>query len=158
MLLAGPISAASLSPRDLRILASALAFVQPPPGGVVAIVHAGRDNASRRDADAILSAIGENLAAGGITLTPKLVDAEELNSIGFSLVIVAAGANSETVLQAVRAHHALCVTADQAAVRQGLCTMAIHASLKVDILLNYRAALASGLRIATAFRMMVGEL
>ena len=159
-LLARPVWAASLSPQDLQIIASALAFVQPPPqgDGVVAIVYAGLDNGSRLDAEAILGSIGKTLTASGIMLTPRLVDADELNTVGFSLVIVAAGANSETISRAVRSHHALCVTADQEAVRQGLCAMAIRSTVKVDILLNYRAALAAGINIATAFRMMVGEL
>ena len=158
--LARPVWAASLSPQDLQIIARALAFVQPPPsgGGMVAIVYAGRDNGSYQDAEAILAAIGDNMTASGTMLRPKLVEANELNGIPFSLVIVAAGANSEVISGAIRARHALCVTADQEAVRQGLCTMAIRSAVKVDILLNSRAALASGINFATAFRMMVGEL
>lgn len=159
-LLARPVWAASLSPQDLQILASALAFVQPQPSGevVVAIVHAGRDTGSYQDAAAILAAFGKSLTASDIVLTPRLADADELATIGFSLVIVAAGANSEGVQRAVRSHHALCVTADQAAVQQGLCMIAIRSAGKVEILLNYRAAQAAGIKIATAFRMMVGEL
>ncbi|MGA3002204.1 MAG: hypothetical protein ABSE20_10785 [Acetobacteraceae bacterium] len=155
-----PVCAASLTPQDLQILGSALAFVQPRPvsDGVVAIVYAGKDSSSRLDAEAIRAAIGESLTANGILLTPKLVEAGELASVDFSLVIVAAGANSDAVPPAARTHHALCVTADQEAVRLGFCTMAIHSTGKVEILLNYRAALASGVSLATAFRMMVSEL
>jgi hypothetical protein len=158
--IASPACAASLTPQDLQILASALAFVQPRPAadGVVAIVYAGKDGRSRQDAEAIRRGIGENLAANGILLTPKLVDVSDLPGADFSLVIVAAGANNESVTQAARAHHALCVTADQEAVRQSLCTMAIRSAGKVEILLNYRAAQSSGINLATAFRMMVSEL
>ena len=158
--IAQPVCAASLTPQDLQILGSALAFVQPRPAGdgVVAIVYAGKDRSSRQDAEAIRAAIGESLTAYGILLTPKLVEAGELASTDFSLVIVATGANSDAVPPAVRMHHALCVTADQEAVRLGFCTMAIRSSGKVEILLNYRAAQASGINLATAFRMMVSEL
>jgi hypothetical protein len=158
--IAQPVRAASLTPQDLQILGSALSFVQPRPAsdGVVAIVYAGKDRSSRQDAEAIRAAIGESLTANGILLTPKLVEAGELGGADFSLVIVAAGANSDSVPPALRVHHALCVTADPEAVRLGFCTMAIHSTGKVEILLNYRAALASGINLATAFRMMVSEL
>ena len=91
-------------------------------------------------------------------LTPRLVDTDELAATAFSLVIVAAGANSEAVARAARAQHVLCVTADQAAVQQGVCTMAIRSTSRVEILLNYQLARASGVSFATAFRMMVHEL
>jgi hypothetical protein len=158
--LARPVAAASLSPDDLRILTRALAFLQPRPqaGGIVAIVHAGRESDSYRDAEAIAAAIGPSLAVNGITLTPELVDAEHLSGIGFSLVIVAAGANADAVPRAMRGRHALCVTADQAAVQQGVCALAIHSTGKVEILLNSSAAQAADISFATAFRMMVTEL
>jgi hypothetical protein len=134
--------------------------VQPRPAGdgAVAIVYSARDAGSRKDAEAIRAAIGETLTANGVQLTPRLVAATELAGTDFSLVIVAAGANSDAVQSALRLHHALCVTADQDAVRQGLCTMAIRSTGKVEILLNYRAAQLSGVSLATAFRMMVSEL
>ncbi len=159
-LLARPGWAASLTPQDLQVLGNALAFVQPRPAGdgSVAVVYDGTNSASHQDAEAILAAIGKSLTAGGVVLTPKLVDADALATSEFSLVIVAAGANSEAVLRAVRAHHALCVTADQAAVQQGVCTMAIRSTGRVEIMLNYQAAQASGIGFATAFRMMVHEL
>jgi len=158
--IARPVCAASLTPQDLQILGSALAFVQPRPAGdgVVAIVYAGKDSSSHLDAEAIRAAIGETLTANGIQLTPRLVEAAELAATDFSLVIVASGANSDAVASALRMHHALCATADQEAVRQGLCTMAIRSTGKVEILLNYRVAQTSGINLATAFRMMVSEL
>jgi hypothetical protein len=158
--IARTVCAASLTPQDLQVLGSALAFVQPrlAGDGVVAIVYTGKDSSSRQDAEAIRAAIGEKLSANGILLIPKLVDAAELASVDFRLVIVASGANSDAVASALRMHHALCATADQEAVRQGLCTMAIRSTGKVEILLNYRAAQASGINLATAFRMMVSEL
>jgi hypothetical protein len=159
-LLGRPGWAASLSQQDLQVLGNALAFVQPRPvgGGSVAVVYAGRNSPSHQDAEAILAVIGKGLTAGGVVLTPRLVDADELAATEFSLVIVAAGANGEAVTRAARAQRSLCVTADQAAVTQGVCTMAIRSTGRVEILLNHQAALASGIGFATAFRMMVHEL
>jgi hypothetical protein len=152
--------AASLSAQDLQVLGNALAFVQPRPTGesLLAIVYDGRDSLSRQDAEAILTIIGKSLTASGAVFTPRLVDIDELAAATFSLVIVAMGANSEAVARAVSAHHALCVTADQAAVQQGVCTMAIRTTGRVEITLNYRVAQAAGVGFGTAFRMMVREL
>jgi hypothetical protein len=157
---ARPAAAASLSPQDLQVLASTLAFVQPQPAGdgAVAIVYAGRDSASYQDAAAIAAMIGRSLTTGGGSLTPRLVDARDLATTDFKLLIVAEGANAAAVLDAARAHHALCVTGERAAVQAGLCTMAIRSTGRVEILLNHQAALVSGLGFATAFRMMVHEL
>lgn len=159
-LLARPGRSASLSPQDLQVLGNALAFAQPhTSAGTVAVVYAGRDSASRQDAAEILAAIGPGLKTSGVVLTPRLVAAEELATTEFDLVIVAAGANSEPVLRAARAHHALCVTGDRAAVRDGVCAMAIASTgRRVEILLNSRALQALGVSFATAFRMMVQEL
>jgi hypothetical protein len=152
--------AASLSPQDIRVLGNALAFMQPRPArdGSVAVVYAGRNSPSHQDAEAILAMIGKGLTVGSVVLTPRLIDTADLQTSEFSLVIVAAGANGEAVMHSAQAHHSLCVTADQAAVQQGLCTMAIRSTGRVEILLNHQAAQASGVGFATAFRMMVREL
>src|SRR4051812_21766943 len=88
--------AASLSPQDIRVLGNALAFMQPRPAhdGSVAVVYAGRNSLSYQDAQAILAVIGNGLTVGGgIVLTPRLMDADELPTTEFSVVIVAAEAN-----------------------------------------------------------------
>ena len=151
--------AASLSAQDLQVLGNALAFVQPRPtgDGLLAIVYDRQNSLSRQDAEAILTIIGKSLTASGAVFTPRLVDIDELAAT-FSLVIVAMGANSEAVARTVAAHHALCVTADQAAVQQGVCTMAIRTTERVEITLNYRVAQAAGVSFGTAFRVMVREL
>jgi hypothetical protein len=152
--------AASLPPLELQILAKALAFLDPPLAGeaVVAIVYAAGNPDSRRDADALAAEIGSSLRIGEATLTPTVVDSAALATSRFSLVIVATGAASARVLEAARAQHALCVTADLAAVRAGTCTMAIHSNGRVEIYINREAANGAGLTFATAFRIMVHEL
>lgn len=153
-------SPASLSGQDLQVLGTALTFMQPRPSseGTVAIVYAAGDRGSREDAEAIMAAIGNGLTAARTTLAPRLVEADSLATTDFSVAIVAAGANSEIVMRAVRARHALCVTADQAAVQQGVCTMAIRSGGRVEIVLNHQVAEHTGIAFATAFRMMVHEL
>ena len=158
--LTAPASAASLSAQDLRILSSALSFMQPKPAGetVVAIVYTGHDTASLRDAEAISAAIVQNLTPDGTVITPRVVEASELGKVPFNLVIVAAGANGELVSRAAAARKALCVTGEPEAVRQGVCVMSIRSTGKIEILVNAHAAQAAGVNFATAFRMMVSEL
>jgi len=152
--------AASLPPQELQILAKALQFLDPPLTGeaVVAIVYAAGDPDSRRDAEALAAEIGSSLRVGGATLTPMVVDLAALASTRFSLVIMATGADSAMVSEAASAQHALCVTADLAAVRAGTCTMAIQSDRRVEIFINREAAIRAGLTFATAFRIMVHEL
>jgi hypothetical protein len=162
--LTGPMAhsavAASLSPQDLQVLGHALAFVQPRPGaeGTIAIVYSAGASNSRQDAEAIMAAIGKGLPTAGAMLVPRLVDAGSLATTDFDLVIVAAGANSDAVMRAVRARHALCVTADELSVREGVCTMAIRSGARVEIFVNSLAARQAGIGFTTAFRMMVREL
>jgi hypothetical protein len=152
--------AASLPPLELQILAKALVFLQPPLSGeaVVAIVYAAGNPDSRRDADALAAEFGSSFRVGEATLTPMVVASNALAASRFNLVISAAGASSERVIEAARAQHALCVTADLAAVRAGTCTMAIQSFGRVEIYINREATNGAGLTFATAFRIMVHEL
>ncbi len=152
--------AASLPPSDIQILGKALTFLDPPLTGdaVVAIVYQAGNPDSRDDAEALAAEIGGSLRIGGAVLTPRVVASTALAGSRFALVITALGAASAAVIEAARAQHALCVTADLAAVQAGTCTMAIESDRRVEIYVNRDAASQSGLAFATAFRIMVHEL
>jgi hypothetical protein len=159
--MAAPASrAASLPPSEIQILGKALAFLDPPLTGdlVVAIVYQDGNPDSHRDAEALAAEIGNSLRIGGAMLTPRVVASTALAGSQFALVITALGAASAAVIDAARTQHALCVTADLAAVQAGTCTMAIQADRRVDIFVNREAANRAGLTFATAFRIMVHEL
>jgi len=151
--------AASLPPPEIQILARALSFLDPPLAGesVVAIAYAAGNPDSRRDAEALAAEIGSTLRVGGAVLTPRVVESTALAGSRFALVITAQGAASAVVIEAARAQHALCVTADLAAVRTGTCSMAIHSDPRVEIFINHEAVSQAGLSFATAFRIMVHE-
>jgi hypothetical protein len=152
--------AASLPPSEIQILGKALTFLDPPLAGetTVAIVYAAGNLDSQHDAEALAAEIGSGLRIGEAVLTPLVVSSATLASSRFSLVITATGAASVPVIEAARAQHALCVTADLAAVEAGTCTMAIHSTRRVEIFVNRAAVSQAGLTFATAFRMMVHEL
>ena len=150
--------AATLSPKDLAVLGHALEFMQPAPTGEIAVTYNTGDPASRQDAEAIVTAIGAGITVGEVVLRPRLVESAALGSSRFAVAIVAAGANGPQVSQATRAAHALCVTAEPAAVQAGLCTMSIVSEPRVRIVINHAAAAASGIEFAAAFRIMIREI
>lgn len=149
----------SLSGRDIQVLARALTFMlpQPEPDGVVAIVYSTVDAASRQDAEAIATLIGNGLQVGRLTLRPVVMEEGALGTHRSAMVIAAAGANAPAIGKVARTTHVLCATADLDAVRAGNCTMAIRSSPRVEILVNHAAAEASGIEFAAAFRMMIRE-
>ncbi len=152
--------AASLPPSEIQILGKALTFLDPPLAGdlVVAIVYQAGNPDSRRDAESLAAEIGTSLHIGEAVLTPRVVASTALAGSRFALVITALGAASAAVIEAARTQHALCVTADLAAVQAGTCTMAIRSDRRVEIFVNREAANQAGLAFATAFRIMVHEL
>jgi hypothetical protein len=151
--------AGTLSAQELQIIGHAITFLQPPPaGGSVAVVYAAGDAASRRDADAIAAELGSGLPVGNVLLPVKEVEAGMLRQGGFAVAIAAAGADGPLLSAAVRAARILCVTADQAAVQAGFCTMGISTRPRVEIVLNHAAAAASDITFAAAFRMMIDEM
>ncbi len=162
LLLLRPLSAAaaSLSPKDVKILAKALGFLNPPPpGGVIAVVYAGADAGSRTDAEAIAGEFGGGVQAGGSTVTAKAVDLAALGEGGGYVAIIAAnGVAGDAAMTAAKAHKIPCITASAALVRGGQCIMAVGSDPKVDITVNRAAAEAAGISFASAFQMLIHEI
>ena len=112
----------------------AVAFMAPSPAAdsFVAIAYVTGNAASRQDAEAIASLIGGGVRAGKMLLRPKLIDTGSLAAGGFAVVI--------------------------AAVRAGLCAMAITSAPRVEIVVNHAVSAAAGIEFAAAFRMMIREI
>ena len=151
-----PASAASLSPRDVLIMAKAIGFLEPPPSGAVtvAIAYDPADPASKQDADTIAGYFGEGLKAGSAILKPKVVEAGQLGGGGFIAVVAAGGAKIAQVAAAAQALHITCITADTAAVVAGQCVMSVKSEPKVEIQINRAAATSSGVAFGSAFLLM----
>lgn len=138
----------------------AVAFMAPSPAAdsFVAIAYVTGNAASRQDAEAIASLIGGGVQAGKILLRPKLIDTSSLAAGGFAVVIAAAGANGPQLSAGAQGARALCVTTEIAAVRAGLCAMAITSAPRVQIVVNHAVSAAAGIEFAAAFRMMIREI
>jgi hypothetical protein len=156
---AGPAGAASLSSRDVQIIAKALGFLDPPArGGMVAVIYTSGNVASKADATAIVALFGDGLTSGGGTITAKAIDAGSFaDGTGYVAIILAAGAANAGPAPP-RAHKLLSITAADALVRSGYCVMAVHSDPRVDITVNRAAAQAAGVGFTAAFGMLVHEI
>ena len=156
---ASPAAAASLSSREVQIIAKALGFLDPPAhGGVVAVVYAAGNKASQADAAAIVALFGGGLASGGGIVTAQQVDAASIGgSTGFVAVILAAGAEATAAARSTP-HGLLSITAADGLVVSGRCVMAVHSEPRVDITVNRAAAQAAGIGFTAAFGMLVHEI
>jgi hypothetical protein len=155
----GPAHAASLTSRDLQIIAKALGFLDPaPPGGSVAVVYEHTVAGSKDDAEAIVRLFGEGLDSGGGKITGRAIDAGLLgNGTGYIAIIMAAGAEDQGAVSA-RPRGLLSITAADGLVRSGRCVMAVHSEPRVEIIVNRAAAQAAGVGFTAAFGMLVHEI
>ncbi len=159
LICAGPAAAASLTNRDAQIIAKVLGFLDPAPaGGVVAVLYASGDAASKADAAAVVALFGDGLASGGGKVTARAVDARLFGDAnGYVAIILAAGASNVDAAGA-KAHGLLSISAADALVQAGHCVMVVHASPRVQITVNRAAAQAAGVGFTAAFGMLVHEI
>ena len=155
----GSAAAASLSSRDVLIIAKALGFLDPAPqGGVVAVVYSAGDNASKADAMAIVALFGGGLASGGGTITARAIDTGSLgDGSGFVAIILAAGVEKAGAA-AQAPHRLLSITAAEGLVQSGRCVMAVRSEPRVEITVNRAAAQAAGVAFTAAFGMLVHQI
>ena len=148
---------ASVTAKDVQIIAKALGFLEPAPaGGVIAVIYS--DAPSRTDAAAITALFAGGVASAGGTVTAKAIDIATLgDGSGYIAVLVAAGAQGDAVMAAAKAHHIPCISAP-ALVQAGRCVMAVSSDPKVAIEVNHEAAQAAGVSFTSAFRMLIHEI
>jgi hypothetical protein len=160
LLVTAPAHAGSLSARDLKIIAKALGFLDPPaPAGVVAVVYDAGNAASKSDATDIAAAFGDGLASKSGSVTAKAVDLAGLgDGSGYVAVIVADGGPVGGAMSAAKAHKIPCITGSMALVQSGQCIMAVQSEPKVDITVNHAAAAAAGIAFGSAFQMLIHEI
>jgi hypothetical protein len=152
--------AASLSTPEVQVLAKALALMQLPPGSAatIAIAYAAGNAGSRADAEQIAGEIGDGVRIGNVILKPQVTDVAGLKETQPVAIVAATGANGDDVMRVSRERHALCVTAELAAVESGRCTMTIRSNPRIEIIMNAEAARAAEIGFPVAFHLMVREL
>lgn len=159
-LLSLPANGATLTAKDSQIVAKAIGFLDPAPaGGVVAIAYDAANPLSKADAASISALFANGLAEGSSSVTAKPVDAATLgDGTGYIAVIAAQGASGDKIMQAAKAHHIPCITAEIGLVQSGQCVMSVQSDPKVEITVNHAAAQEVGVSFQSAFRMLIHEL
>lgn len=146
---------------DLQVAARALSFMEAPMSGRVrvGIVYSPQSPGSVSQARQIASQLAGGMRIGNMDLEPSMVPLTDAGSAEVDLFLLtehvpAAG----TLAEVSKARRIPCVTKDLDKVEAGDCIMAVRSRPKVEIIVNRDAANLSGLRFATAFRVMVTEL
>jgi hypothetical protein len=150
--------AQALSQKDVQIIAKAIGFLEPAPSGTATVAIVYTDAASKQAATTIAGYFGGGLQAGGATLKSRVVTPADLAAGGFLAIIAPDGAIAGQVSAAAKAQHALCVTADEAAVQSGACAMAVKTTPSVEIIVNKAAAAAAGVGFGSAFLLMAHQI
>ncbi len=155
-----PAWAGTMTEKDALITAKAIGFLDPSPtGGVIAVVFDTSNPASKADAASIVALFAGGLPEGGGSITAKLVDVADIgNASGYVAVIAASSSSGSKVMDAVKAAHIPCITADLAPVQAGQCVMSIQSDPKVDITVSHAAAAAAGISFKSAFSMLVHQI
>jgi hypothetical protein len=155
-----PLCAASMSGRDIEIIAKALGFLDPAPhGGMVAVLYGPGDAGSKKDADAIVALFGDGIESAGGTVQARAIEVGAFGAgAGYVAIIIAAGAEDRSGIVSPGAHRLLSITAVDSLVRSGQCVMAVHSQPRVDITVNRAAAQAAGVGFTAAFGMLVHEI
>lgn len=147
--------------QDMRVAGRVLTFQDSRPSGslTIAIPYAANDPASRTEADVIASVLGNGLSVGSLVLRPLVIPQDRLDTAGrYDAVFATAGLDNSVLRAALIEHRVPCLTLHQAQVAQGPCVIAIRSAPNVSITLSNANAALTGVRFATAFRMMVTEL
>lgn len=142
--------------REMRTAGQVLGFLDTPPSGVVtlAVVFDPANPHARAEAVAIGSLLGDQMAAGVLTLRPQLVEQARLaDTIGYGAIFVTDGIDPQILKAALALRHVPCLTRRLDQIEQGSCMVALRGSPSVDIVVNELNASSAGVRFATAFRM-----
>lgn len=158
----GPLSQAEVTRTDLQVAARAMSFMEEPLSGIVrvGVIYVSAQPASLRDAELVRSQLGDGLRVGNIELRPTMVPLDTVATADVDLFLLTGDvlAHDKRIAAVSSARQIPCVTTDVRYVRSGACAMAIRSTPNVEIIVNRDAAHASGMRFATAFRVMITEL
>jgi ABC-type uncharacterized transport system substrate-binding protein len=153
---------AEMTVTDLQIAARALSFMEHPLTGTVrlGIIYVPGDETSIREADQVVSLLGDGLHVGNLTMTPVRVPVDKAGTAPVDLFFLPVGIGNEAqkVSAAAKKRKLTCFTLDIKQVENGACVLGIESQPKVRIYVNQAAADASNSSFVTVFLMMVTEV
>lgn len=162
LLVGGP-ARAEVGVKDFQIIGRTLSLLSSKPTGrfALAIVYAPDVATSRQEAEGIQSVLGSGLTIGGLTLVPSLVPVGQLQGLeGAGAVFVTQGLGNRhgDIFAATSGRRLLSITQDTTCVQASRCVLSLTTQPQVQIVLNRRAAEASQVSFASAFRLLVSEI
>ena len=119
-----------------------------------AVAHSAQQAA---ELDAILA---NGLRIGGLELRPVMVPLSGLDGAGVDAFFLTEGLGAEAarVGRVSRIRKMPCITFDLSQVRNGTCAMGVRTRPKIEVYVNRAAAAATGMALASVFRMMITEI
>jgi len=155
-------AAADVTPTDMLVAGRAIGFIDNLPRGDVrvAIVYDPDVAQSAQEASEINTLMGDGMRIGSRTLRPTLLPVGQASSNGAGLFFLTSGVGAEAgaVAHASRARKVPCITFDLSQVRNGNCAMGVQSQPRIEVFVNRAAADASGIVLATVFRIMITEI
>ena len=157
---AQPISA-QMTPATVTAGARALSFLRPMMSGpiIAAIIYQPGNAASEAEASAIERALGSGLVAGGVTLKPRRVAANNLSGLaGARIAFVTRATNYREIAAAAAPRSIITIGSDPTCATAGFCVIAITSVPRVQILVSKAACNATRVSFGSAFLMLVKEV
>lgn len=151
-----------ISATDLQLAARTLSFMENPLSGRVrvGIVYSPTSSRSEAQAQDLAVRLASGLRVGEMELLPVLVPIESADSadVDFFLMTEFLPPTTSNLSSVSASRQIACVTTDVRQVEAGQCTVAIRSQPRIEIIVNREVADNSGVRFATAFRVMVTEI
>lgn len=115
---------------------------------------------SAQQARGLEAGMDGGLRIGNHTLRPVMVPIGQVSGarVDVFFMTVGLGAEGSAIGRVSRARKISCITFDLDQVRNGNCAMGVRAQPKIEVLVNRAAAAASGMELATVFRVMITEI
>lgn len=152
---------AEVTATDLHVVGRALSFMTQPFVGEtrLGIVFDPANVRSAQQARRLEAMLGNGMEVGNVTLMPVSVPVSEMATADVDLFFMTEHleAPANDVSHAARKKGIPCITVDMRQVQSGACVMGVRSAPKVEILVNRKAAEATGTQFATVFRMMITE-
>ncbi|HYC01814.1 MAG TPA: hypothetical protein VED40_00890 [Azospirillaceae bacterium] len=150
------IAAAATTQKDLQIIGRMVGFFDPPMAGQVpvGIVY---DAAGKSEAEALVTQMGTGFVAGSVTLVPRLVPAGDAAASGLKMLLLTGTGANPGLVEAVAGKGILIVSTLPGCADTAGCIVSVQSEPKVEITMNRAAAEATGVKVGSAFRMMIKE-
>jgi hypothetical protein len=155
-------ASAEVTQTDMLVAGRAIGFIDNLKHGDVrvGIVYDPGIAQSSQQAAELSTLLNNGLRIGSLTLKPVMLPAGKPDNAGIDLFFLTEGAGSTAarVRRVSRERKIPCITFDLNQVRNANCAMGVRSQPRIEVFVNRAAAEASGIELASVFRMMITEI